>query len=169
MRDNEKGDKTLNELKDKVPEAVEACLAHFEGLDRSVEGFEGLSAAQNCINTDDKKDAYAKDFKYLAKLWEALSPDRVLDPFLKDYRWLAQMYESVRPPIDTIGKLLWMVHGPQTTKLIHENIHVGELDDLDEFILDADIIDDIFNNPDKKKVKRLEKILNRATSQAQRR
>ncbi len=149
----------LNELKDKIPEAVEACLAHFEGLDRSVEGFEGLSAAQNCINTDEKKDAFAKDFKYLAKLWEALSPDRVLDPFLKDYRWLAQVYESVRPPIDTIGKLLWIVHGPQTTKLIHENIHVGEIDDLDEFILDADIIDDIFNNPDKNKVKRLEKIL----------
>ncbi|HUX59448.1 MAG TPA: HsdR family type I site-specific deoxyribonuclease [Bacteroidales bacterium] len=149
----------LNELKDKIPEAVEVCLAHFEGLDRSVEGFEGLSEAQNCIDTDEKKDAYAKDFKYLAKLWEALSPDRVLDPFLKDYRWLAQIYESVRPPIDTIGKLLWIVHGPQTTKLIHENIHVGEIDDLDEFILDADIIDDIFNNPDKKKVRRLEKIL----------
>jgi type I restriction enzyme, R subunit len=151
----------LQELKDKVPAAMEACLLHFDGLDRSIEGFEGLSTAQDCINSDDKKDAFAKDFKYLAKLWEALSPDRVLDPYLKDYKWLAQVYESVRPPIDTIGKLLWMVHGPQTTKLIHENIHVGEVDDLEEFVMDADIIDDLFNNPDKKKAKKLEKILAR--------
>ena len=33
---------------------MEKCLKHFEGVDRTIEGFEGLEAAQNCINTDDK-------------------------------------------------------------------------------------------------------------------
>ena len=94
----------------------------------------------------------------LAKLWESLSPDAVLNPFLQDYRWLSQVYQSVQPALDNIGKMLWFAFGAQTTKLIHENIHVGDLhDDLEEFIMDADVIDELFNNPDSKKVKQLEK------------
>ena len=49
--------------------------------------------------------------------------------------------------------------GAQTTKLIHDNIHVGEVHHLDEFTFDADVIDNIFNNPDPKEAKKLEKIL----------
>ena len=55
-------------------------LAHFEGVDRTKEGFEGLEAAQNAINTDEKKDEFARDFKHLSKIWESLSPDRILRP-----------------------------------------------------------------------------------------
>jgi type I restriction enzyme R subunit len=149
----------LSELRDQLPEAVRAALKHFDGVDRELEGFEGLERAQNAINTDVKKDAFAKDFKYLAKLWESLSPDRMLDLFIKDYKWLAQVFESVRPASDNIGKLLWLTLGAQTTQLIHENIHVGDLHQLDEFILDADVIEDIFNNPDPKKTKQLTKLL----------
>ena len=52
-----------------------------------------------------------------------------------------------------------MTLGAQTTQLIHENLHVGEMHTLEEFVLDADVIEEIFNNPDPKKVKKLEKIL----------
>lgn len=149
----------LAELKSKFPEAMQAALQHFEGVDRSIEGFEGLEAAQNAINTDDKKDAFAKDYKWLSKLWESLSPDRILDPHNKDYRWLSQVFESVKPAADNIGKLLWFSLGAQTTKLIHENIHVGDVHHLEEFVLDADVIEDIFNNPDPKNAKKLEKLL----------
>lgn len=149
----------LSELRDQLPESVRAALKHFDGVDRELEGFEGLERAQNAINTDVKKDAFAKDFKYLAKLWESLSPDRMLDLYSKDYKWLAQVFESVRPASDNIGKLLWLTLGAQTTQLIHENIHVGDLHQLDEFILDADVIEDIFNNPDPKKTKQLTKLL----------
>ncbi|HEY0841459.1 HsdR family type I site-specific deoxyribonuclease [Methylotenera sp.] len=149
----------LSELRDQLPAAMRAALAHFEGVDRELEGFEGLEAAQNAINTDAKKDAFAKDFKHLSKLWESLSPDRVLDLYTKDYRWLAQVFESVKPASDNIGKLLWLTLGAQTTQLIHENIHVGDVHQLDEFVLDADVIEDIFNNPDPKKTKQLEKLL----------
>jgi type I restriction enzyme R subunit len=72
---------------------------------------------------------------------------------------LSQVFESVRPASDNIGKLLWFALGAQTTKLIHENIHVGEVHQLEEFVLDADVIEDIFNNPDPKNAKKLEKIL----------
>jgi type I restriction enzyme R subunit len=149
----------LSELRDELPKAMKDSLSHFEGVNRDLDGFDGLELAQNAINTNDKKDAFAKDFKYLAKLWESLSPDRILDLYQKDYRWLSQVFESVRPASDHIGKLLWFSLGAQTTKLIHDNIHVGEVHHLDAFILDADVIEDIFNNPDPRNVKKLEKIL----------
>ena len=149
----------LSELREKLPQAMHDALAHFVGVDRALEGFEGLEAAQNAINDNKKKDAFALDFKFLAKLWESLSPDNILDIYNEDYKWLAQVYESVKPASDNIGKLLWMTLGAQTTQFIHDNIHVGEVHNLDEFIMDADVIEDIFNNSSPKKIKQLEKEL----------
>jgi len=149
----------LAELRAKLPQAMADALAHFGDVDRSLEGFEGLEAAQEAINNDEKKDAFAADFKYLAKLWESLSPDNILDVYNEEYKWLAQVYESVKPASDNIGKLLWLTLGAQTTQLIHDNIHVGEVHTLDEFVMDADVIEDIFNNPDPRKTKQLEKAL----------
>ena len=149
----------LSELREQLPKAMSDALEHFDGVDRTIEGFEGLESAQNAIKTEEKKDAFAKDYKYLSKLWESLSPDNILNLYKTDYKWLSQVYESVRPATDNVGKLLWMTLGAQTTQLIHDNIHVGEIHNLDEFILDADVIEDIFNNPDPKNAKKLEKIL----------
>ncbi len=150
----------LRELKDKLPGAMQDCLNHFPGVDRSLEGFEGLEAAQNCINTDEKRDAFAMDYSCLSRLWESLSPDRILDSYQKDYRWLTEIYQSVKPTVDNIGKLLWHTLGAKTMQLIHENIHVrGIHDDLKEYVLDAEVIDDIFNNPNPQNARKLEKIL----------
>lgn len=149
----------ISELRGKLPQAMRETLAHFSGADRTLEGFEGLEAAQNAINTNEKKDTFALDFKYLAKLWESLSPDNILDLYSQDYKWLAQVYESVKPAADNIGKLLWLSLGVQTTQLIHENIHIGDVHILEEYVLDADVIEDIFNHPDPKKIKQLEKLL----------
>ena len=149
----------LGELRAQLPQAMADALKHFNGVDRTLDGFEGLEAAQNAISTDDKKDAFAKDFKYLSKLWESLSPDNILDPYNQDYKWLAQVFESVKPASDTVGKMLWLALGAQTTQLIHENIHVGEIHTLDEFVLDADVIENIFNNPEPIKIKQLERDL----------
>lgn len=149
----------LSELREKLPGAMADALSHFEGVDRTLVGFEGLEAAQNAIATNEKKDAFAEDFKYLSTLWESLSPDNILNLYNEDYKWLSQVYESVKPASDNIGKLLWFSLGAQTTKLIHENIHVGDVHDLEEFVLDADVVEEIFNNPDPKNAKKLEKIL----------
>src|SRR5690606_28317460 len=149
----------LSELREKLPGAMKDALSHFEGVDRTIGGFEGLELAQDAIGDNKKKDAFANDYKFLSKLWESLSPDNVLNSYQEDYKWLSQVFESVRPASDNIGKLLWFSLGAQTTKLIHDNIHVGEVHQLEEFRLDADIIEDIFNNPDPQSVKKLEKIL----------
>jgi type I restriction enzyme R subunit len=149
----------LSELRDQLPAAMQTALAHFAGVDRKLEGFECLEAAQNAIKDNEKKDAFALDYKYLAKLWESLSPDRVLDAYTADYRWLSQVYESVKPAADNIGKLLWFSLGAKTTELIHQHVHVGDVHQLEEFILDADVIEEIFNHPDPKKAKTIEREL----------
>ncbi len=150
----------LQELRDKLPEAIQNCLAHFFNIDRSITGFEGLQAAQDCINTNEKRDAFAKDFSTLSKLWEALSPDPVLNQYQKDYKWLSQVYTSVKPASNDNGRLLWHALGAQTTKLIHDHIVVsGITTNMEEMILNAEVIDDLMNKKDPKQAQKLVKIL----------
>lgn len=150
----------LQELEVKLPEAMADSLSHFLGVDRTIEGFEGLESAQNCINNDEKRDAFAKDYTYLAKLWESLSPAEILNQYQSDYRWLTGVYQSVKPSNDNIGKLLWHTLGAKTSELIHQNIHVaGIVDEMKEYILDAEVIDEIAGSGDPKKAKELEKAL----------
>ena len=150
----------LQELRDKLPEWMEKCLFHFIKCDKTIIGFEGLQAAQDCINTNEKRDAFAKDFSSLTKLWEALSPDVVLNEFEKDYKWLSQVYISVKPASDDNGRLLWHALGAQTTALIHGHIHVSGINhDMEEMILDADVIDDLMNKKDPKQTQKVLKIL----------
>jgi type I restriction enzyme, R subunit len=142
----------IEALKDKLPAAVQKCLAYFPGVDRSVGGYEGLIAAQECLPNNTTRDAFAGDYSVVSKLWEALSPDTVLEAHRGDYRWLSQVYESVKPSTGN-GALLWHALGAKTIELIHENIHVGEIrDDLDELVVDADVLEAIMSapNPDKK-------------------
>lgn len=150
----------LQELRDKLPEVMQKCLSHFFNIDRNVTGFEGLQAAQDCINTNEKRDAFAKDFSSLSKLWEALSPDETLNQFQKDYKWLSQVYTSVKPTSSDNGRLLWHALGAQTTKLIHDHIVVsGITTDMEEMILNAEVIDDLMNKKDPKQAQKLLKIL----------
>ncbi|MDP8234065.1 MAG: HsdR family type I site-specific deoxyribonuclease, partial [Candidatus Saelkia tenebricola] len=64
----------IGTLKEKFKQAVALCLEHFPNVDRGIEGYEGLLLAQDCINTNTKRDAFANHYSYLSKLWEALSP-----------------------------------------------------------------------------------------------
>lgn len=149
----------FNNLIPRLAPALTKTLAHFPGVDRRVIGFEGLEAAQEAIRGNEAKDAFAADFKQLAKLWESISPDPFLTQYEADYRWLAQVFESVRPPSDSTGKLLWFALGAETTKLIHDHVRVGDVHQLEEFVLDADVIDGIMNNPSEKKRRTLEEDL----------
>jgi type I restriction enzyme R subunit len=135
-------------LKTQLPAALQTCLAYFPEVDRSLRGYEGLIAAQQCLPNNDVRDAYAADYSALSTLWEALSPDPILAPFETDYRWLSQVYVSVQPTTGT-GALLWHTLGAKTIELIHQNIHVDTVrDDLDEIILDADLLDAVINSKD---------------------
>jgi type I restriction enzyme R subunit len=142
----------LDELKAQLGPFMEACLAWFPSVDREQAGWEGLLAAQQCLPNNEKRDAFAADFSRLAIVWEAVSPDPVLTQHEDDYRWLAQVYESLKPPSGN-GKLLWHALGAKTIDLIHSNVTVQAVrDDLETLVMDADVIEDLYDDPDTGKV-----------------
>lgn len=146
----------IQELKDKLPEAIQKCLAFFAGCDRTVQGYEGLIAAQQCLPNNEVRDNFAAEYSVLNKIWEALSPDTVLGPFEKDYKWLSQVYQSVQPSSGH-GKLIWHSLGAKTIELIHQNVHVDAVrDDLDTLVLDADLLEAVLSNPNPKKAREIE-------------
>ena len=147
----------LDELKKELPGVTAKCLAFFPGVDRTVSGYEGLIAAQDCLPDNETRDKFAAEYLVLSRLWEALSPDLCLGPYEKDYKWLTQVYESVRPPSGN-GKLLWHALGAKTIELVHENVHLETVrDDLDTLVMDAEILEGLLNAKDTdKKSKEIE-------------
>ena len=132
----------IEEVKKQVPALLRKCLSYFMGVDRTVVGWEGLLAAQECIPTNKDKDAFAADYRVLNRAWDALSPDPFLDKYKFDYVWLTKVYESVKPT-DNRGALVWAALGAKTMELVHSNIEVGRVhDDMDILTLDADLIDE---------------------------
>jgi type I restriction enzyme R subunit len=142
----------IQELKDRLPEAMQKCLAFFAGVDRSVEGYEGLIAAQQCLPNNETRDNFAAAYSLLGKLWE----DPMLGEHERDYKWLSQVYQSVQPSSGH-GKLIWHALGAKTIELIHQNVHVDAVrDDLDTLVLDADLLEAVLSNPDPNKAKEIE-------------
>lgn len=146
----------IKELKDRMPEAMQKCLAFFAGVDRTIEGYEGLIAAQQCLPSNEVRDNFAVEYSLLNKLWEAISPDPILGEYENDYRWLSQVYQSVQPSSGH-GRLIWHSLGAKTIDLIHQNVHVDAVrDDLDTLVLDAELLEAVVSNPDPKKAKEIE-------------
>ncbi|WP_293674762.1 type I restriction endonuclease subunit R, partial [Thiolapillus sp.] len=142
----------LDELKKELPGQVSKCLAFFPSVDRTVGGYEGLIAAQDCLPDNETRDRFAAEYSVLSRLWEALSPDPCLGPYKTDYKWLTQVYESVKPPSGN-GKLLWHTLGAKTIELVHENVHLETVrDDLDTLVMDAEVLEELLDakNPEKK-------------------
>lgn len=132
----------IEAIKKQLPELMQKCLHYFHGVDRTVEGWEGLLAAQECLPTNKEKDAFGADYRVLNRAWDALSPDMFLALYKADYLWLTRIYESVKPT-DGRGSLIWAALGAKTIELVHENITVAAVhDDLDILSLDADVIDE---------------------------
>ena len=141
----------ITNLKKDLPGAVQKCLAYLPGVDRTLTGYEGLIAAQDCLPNNQVRDEFAADYNVLTKLWEALSPDPDLQEYDTDYRWLSQIYISVQPTTG-MGRLLWHALGAKTIELIHQNVHVEAIrDDLDEIVLDAELLEVVLNTPDPRK------------------
>ena len=141
----------IDELRKSLPAQVQRCLVFFSGVDRSLGGYEGLMAAQQCMPSNDLRDKFAGEYSVLGSIWEALSPDTVLSPYEDDYRWLTQVYESVKPPSGN-GKLLWHALGAKTVELINANVHVASVrDDVETLVMDAQVLDEILNDTEREK------------------
>jgi type I restriction enzyme R subunit len=142
----------IDDLRKALPVQMQKCLALFPNVDRSVGGYEGLMAAQQCLPDNATRDKFAAEYSVLGTIWEALSPDPCLNPYEKDFKWLTQVYESVKP-VSGNGRLLWHRLGAKTIDLINQNVHVEAVrDDIEALVLDADVLDSILKdaNPAKK-------------------
>ena len=136
----------IAELLEKLPGAVQKCLEYFPGVDRSVSGYEGLIAAQDCLPNNEVRDRFARDCSFLARLWEAISPDPILSEFETDYVWITKVYESVKPTSGN-GRLIWHRLGAKTIELIHQNVSVDAVhDDLDTLVLDAELLEAVLGS-----------------------
>ena len=146
----------IEAFKELLPDQLHKCLAFFPGVDRTLEGFEGIMSAQECLPTNEKRDEFAAAFGVLNKLWTAISPDPFLAPFRKDFNWLAQIYESVRP-VGQTGSLVWAALGPETIKMIHENTDIKRIrDDIDELVMDEHAVFTLTEKEQEKRARRLE-------------
>jgi type I restriction enzyme R subunit len=142
----------IDDLRKALPVQVQKCLAFFSGVDRSIGGYEGLMAAQECLPNNEVRDKFAAEYCVLGRIWEALSPDPMLGAYETDYRWVTQVYESVKPPSGN-GKLLWHALGAKTVELINENVHIESVrDDVDTLVMDAQVLEGILKDaqPEKK-------------------
>ncbi len=150
----------IEEAKKRFPALIHKCLEYFIGVDRTVEGWEGLMAAQECLPDNDAKDRFGADYRVVNRAFNALSPDPFLDEYRRDYKWLSKVYESIRP-VDTRGPLIWASVGAKTMELVHENITVEDVQEADEsdiLALDANLIDDFMEGREgaKKRAKKIE-------------
>ena len=152
--------KNVEEIKALIPGFMDECIRFFPGVDRTVGGWEGLTAAQQCLKDDKVKTDFARHFARLAKAWEIVSPDQSLDPYNDDYTWLAQVYQSVRPV--TPGNLIWTILGAKTIEIIHRNIETIDIGtSLEDLVVDADVIDSVLEDEKKRerKIVEVEKML----------
>lgn len=146
----------IEEIKQRIPEFINECIAFFPGVDRTVGGWEGLQAAQQCLKEDAVKTNYARHFARLAKAWETVSPDPELFKYQTDYIWLAQVYQSVRP-VGNDGALIWTLLGAKTIEIIHNNIDTIDIGTpLEDLVVDADVIDSVINDAKKAKKRAVE-------------
>lgn len=132
----------IDELKERLGPAIDAAVALFPGVDRTVGGYEGLIAAQAAIAEDARKDLFGRAYSIVSQLWEAISPDPMLTAFESDYRWLTDVYESVRPS-DITGRLVWHALGAKTIDLINEHVQVEIPGGSETIVLDAQTIEDL--------------------------
>lgn len=152
--------KNLDEVKALIPTFIQECVDFFPGVDRTIGGWEGLQAAQQCLKEEGVKTNFARHFARLSKAWEIVSPDTCLAPYQQDYTWLAQVYQSVRPVSG--GNLIWTLLGAKTIEIIHnsiDSIDIGK--SLEELVIDADVIDSVLTDASKvqKKIVEIERLL----------
>lgn len=152
--------KNIDEIKSLVPTFMQECIEFFPGIDRTVGGWEGLTAAQQCLKDEGVKTNFARHFARLSKAWEIISPDEFLSKYQSDYTWLAQVYQSVRPVSG--GNLIWTLLGAKTIEIIHRNIDTIDIGTaLEDLVVDAEVIDSVMNDEKKiqKKIVEVEKML----------
>ena len=152
----------IKEVKERIPGYLKDCLDFFPGVDRTVGGFAGLEAAQECLRDMEVRNNFAKHFQRLHKAWEVVMPDKDLFIYKMDYVWLCQVYESVKVSVDPGVNLIWTVLGPKTIELIHENVTTIDIgDSIEDLVVDSSILEECIKDEGKRNgtIRQIQKML----------
>ena len=108
----------MSELMPELHEAMQKCVAYFEGIERE-NRYEVLNAALACLSSDEIRDSFAADFSTLSRLWQTISPDPVLRQHQSDYEWLTVLRKFAFLKNHTLCPVPWM------QQTVRENGMVG--------------------------------------------
>ena len=139
----------IAELIRALPEAMQKCLVYFAGVDRTLQGYEGLIAAQECLPTNELRDAFAAQFQrpHAPELGGGVARPGAHAVRRRTTAGWSRSTSRLKPSTGT-GRLLWHALGAKTIELIHENVHVEAVrDDLDTLVLDVDLLEAVLGNP----------------------
>lgn len=141
----EYGDKkvitNIEEIKAQLPVLMEVCLSYFEGIDKSKIDFRSLEEAQERLKDLEYRDKFGQNYLTLHRVWEAVSPDPALKDYISDYKWLSAVYNSMKPTGSMRGSLVWQTLGKKTIELIHDNVEVQSVKELETFVVDEITLD----------------------------
>jgi len=121
---------------------VNLAAARFASVDRDGSTFEQIHGAQQILDSQKKRDAFAEEFLRCQGLFEFLWPDTTLRPIEDDYRFLARLYASILPN-KAADLLLWHRLGAKTIAIVHEHLKgvtIGA-NELDKVAMDAGVIE----------------------------
>ncbi len=139
--------RNIEEIKSKIPELVNGAIHFFPGVDRTVGGWDGICAAQECLKDEAIKTQFAKAYCLLMKAWEIVSPDECLAKWTQDYTWLTQVYKSITPPGGGSGLGVWLALGAKTIEIVHRNIEridIGRT--VEDLVVDSGLIDSLIED-----------------------
>ena len=147
---------------------MQQCLDFFPGVDRTVEGYEGLLAAQQCLPDDETRDAFARRLQLPRRSTGRPLARPGARAVPADYRGSRR---STSRSSRRAGKGSCSgTHSAQRRSTDQRARPRGRVrDDLDTIVLDADVLEDLLLDPDPKKAKEVEvKIIYRLRKHARR-
>ena len=143
----EKNEGDIEVLIGELVDAIDICAQRFAAIDRSVPAFEQIFAAQQILDTEEKRVAFAAEFMRCQGLFEFLYPDLRLKPHEDVYRFLAKVYASIAPS-NAANMLLWHRLGAKTMAIVHENVTGVTINGtaLEQVALDAETLEYLQEN-----------------------
>jgi type I restriction enzyme R subunit len=123
---------------------VSATVNQFSSIDRTAPVFNQIHDAQQILDTEPKREAFAAEFMRCQGLFEFLWPNMKLKPIEEDYRFLARIYASIAPN-KAADLLLWQRLGAKTMEIVHQHLKDVTIDSgqLEKVAMDAGLLEAI--------------------------
>ena len=158
-----------------LTKTVIQASGQFATIDRSQPDFEQIFAAQQILDTPEKRDKFAGQFMRCHELFEFLWPAPELRTIEDQYRFLAKVYASIKPS-QAANHLLWHRLGAKTAAIVYEHLTgiTIEKDHLETVAMDAELLEvlkdlEIVDDPEPRKPPTATEVLSQVDERIRRR